>query len=181
MRLRIIAGSLKGRILQCPDTQLQFRPTLERTRQALADMLKPRVNGSMTADLCAGSGSFGFEMLSRGAAGVDFVENNSRCAALLKEHAEKFGVAGQCHIIIRDITGFVNAGIGRYDIIFFDPPYGADGMQPLVSLMLPMLMPEGILLYQRRRQSRATESTRGPFETKTFGDTIVECYRRPVE
>jgi len=181
MRLRIIAGSLKGRILQCPEKQLQFRPTLELTRKALADMLQPRVGGSVTADLCAGSGSFGFEMLSRGAAGVDFVENNSRCVALLREHAEKFGVAGQCHIFMRDIAGFVNAGISRYDIIFFDPPYGAEGMQPLVPLMLPMLMPEGILLYQRRRQSRSTESAARPSETRTFGDTIVECYSSPVE
>jgi 16S rRNA (guanine966-N2)-methyltransferase len=181
MRLRIIAGSLKGRILQCPEKQLQFRPTLERTRRAMADMLQPRVGGSMTADLCAGSGSFGFEMLSRGAAEVDFVDNNSRCVALLTEHAEMFGVAAQCHIFKRDIAGFVNAGIGRYDIIFYDPPYEAEEMQPLVPLILSMLMPEGILLYQRRRQSRITESTVRPFETRPFGDTIVECYRPPVE
>ncbi|MBN2188552.1 MAG: RsmD family RNA methyltransferase, partial [Chitinispirillaceae bacterium] len=83
MRLRIIAGVLRGRILQCPGRQLAFRPTLERTRTAMADMLQPRIGGSITADLCAGSGAFGFEMLSRGAARVDFIENDRRAAELI--------------------------------------------------------------------------------------------------
>lgn len=179
MRLRIISGSLGGRILQCPEKQLQFRPTSERTRKAVADMLQPRIAGNVSADLCAGSGSFGFEMLSRGAARVDFVENSSRCAELLREHAEKFGVAGQCRIVKQDVAEFVRGEGARYDIIFFDPPYDAPGMQPLVPLMLQMLQPEGILLYQRRRQARSEENTAGLIETRTFGDTIVECYRKP--
>jgi 16S rRNA (guanine966-N2)-methyltransferase len=178
MRLRIISGSLRGRILQYPERQLNFRPTLERTRKAVADMLQPRIGGSVTADICAGSGSFGFEMLSRGAARVDFVENDRRCADVIKKHAEKFGVSGQCRIITQDAYDFVCAGIERYDIVFFDPPYEAERMRSLAPLILPLLSPEGILLYQRRRP-RTGEGTPGPFETRTFGDTIVECYRPP--
>jgi 16S rRNA (guanine966-N2)-methyltransferase len=181
MRLRIIAGSLRGRILQYPERQLNFRPTLERTRTAMADMLQPRIGGSVMADLCAGSGSFGFEMLSRGAARVDFVENDRRCAQLIKEHADTFGVAGQCRIMTQDAYDFVCAGVGRYDIIFFDPPYEAVQMQTLAPLILPMLSPDGVLLYQRRRQLRTGESVPRPFETRTFGDTIVECYRPPEQ
>lgn len=180
MKLRIISGSLKGRILHFPEKNLQFRPTLERTRKSIADMVLPRIAGSLTADLCAGSGSFGFEMLSRGAARVDFIENDGRCAALIREHAEKFGVTGQCRIVLKDVDGFVRAGRERYNIIFFDPPYATPGMQPLVPLMLHMLLPEGIFLYQRRRQTRTLEITARPFDTRTFGDTIVECYRKPA-
>jgi 16S rRNA (guanine966-N2)-methyltransferase len=177
MKLRIVSGSLRGRLLQCPEKQLPFRPTLERTRRSIADMLQPRISGSMAADLCAGSGSFGFEMLSRGAGKVDFVENDRRCAALLREHAGKFGVSGQCRIVVQDVADFVRSRNGPYDIIFFDPPYDAMGIESLVSSMVRMLSPEGILLYQRRRRSRTAESDVQPFETRTFGDTIVECYR----
>jgi 16S rRNA (guanine966-N2)-methyltransferase len=176
MRLRIISGSLKGRILQCPERHLQFRPTLERTRQAVADMLGPRIGGSSAADLCAGSGSFGFEMISRGAATVDFVEKNRNSASLLREHAEKFGVAHQRAVILQDVGAFVSTVRNRYDIIFFDPPYGAEDMLSLVQHIQTLLLPEGILLYQRRRQSLTGESPSRPFETRAFGDTIVECY-----
>ena len=176
MKLRIVAGSLRGRILQCPAQQLPFRPTLERTRTSIADMLQPRVSGCTAADLCAGSGSFGFEMLSRGAARVDFVENDLRCAALLRGYAEKFGVMDQCRIVVQDVADFVLTSTGRYDIVFFDPPYEADGMQALVPSIRLMLSPQGILLYQRSRRGRTEDCTVRPFETRKFGDTIVECY-----
>jgi 16S rRNA (guanine966-N2)-methyltransferase len=176
MRLRIISGSLKGRILQCPERHLQFRPTLERTRQAVADMLGPRIAGSCTADLCAGSGSFGFEMISRGAGSVDFVENNRKCAAFLGEHAEKFGVAHRCTVIVQDVSIFVRTGRKRYDIVFFDPPYGAEDMPSLVPHIQTLLLPGGILLYQRRRRPLNGENGTRPFETRAFGDTVVECY-----
>jgi 16S rRNA (guanine966-N2)-methyltransferase len=179
MRLRIIAGSLRGRILQCPERQLHFRPTLERTRKAVADMLQYRIGGSVTADLCAGSGSFGFEMVSRGAASVDFIENDRRCASLLREHAEKFGVTRRCRIVLKDVADFVREGAGRYDIVFFDPPYAADGMQALVPHMQKMLSPAGTLLYQRRRHAPDSEASVRPVESRTFGDTIVECYGPP--
>jgi 16S rRNA (guanine(966)-N(2))-methyltransferase RsmD len=175
MRLRIISGLLRGRILQSPDKQLLFRPTLERTRKSIADMLQPRISGSATADLCAGSGSFGFEMLSRGAASVEFVENDRRCATLLRDHAEKFGVAGQCRIAVQDVAVFARSSTRQYDIIFFDPPYEAEGMAALVPLLRGLLLPGGIVLFQRRRNSGSQESEK-PFETRTFGDTVVECY-----
>jgi 16S rRNA (guanine966-N2)-methyltransferase len=181
MKLRIVSGSLRGRIVQCPERRLVFRPTLERTRQAVADMLQTRIDGSVAADLCAGSGAFGFEMISRGAARVDFVENDRRCAALLGKHAEKFGVFGQCRIVVRDVADFVRSSGQRYDIIFFDPPYEGDGMRALIPSILSLLSGGGILLFQRRRRLRTAgndvQSWEVPFKTMAFGGTIVECYR----
>jgi 16S rRNA (guanine966-N2)-methyltransferase len=184
MKLRIIAGSLRGRTIQCPDKQLLFRPTLERTRRAVADMLQPVIGGSAAADLCAGSGSFGFEMLSRGAASVDFVENNRQCTGLIREHAEKFGVTRRCRIVEQDVAGFVRSCCmteNPYDIIFFDPPYEAGGMASLVPLLRRMLSPDGMLLFQRRKRLPETDGVAGesdtPYAIKKFGDTVVECYR----
>jgi 16S rRNA (guanine966-N2)-methyltransferase len=176
MKLRIVAGLLRGRTIHCPEKQLSFRPTLERTRQSVADMLRPRIAGSRCADICAGSGAFGFELISRGACSVDFVDNDRRCAALILGNAEKFGVAGQCRIVRQDVAEFARSRQGPYDIIFFDPPYDAAGMASLIPSLRQLLSPEGILLFQRRRMKGDAQGTEKPIEVKTFGDTIVECY-----
>lgn len=184
MKLRIIAGFLKGRIIHWPDKRLLFRPTLERTRQAVADMLQPVISGCTAADLCAGSGSFGFELLSRGAVNVDFVDNDRRCTGLIRDHTEKFGVADRCRIVEQDVAGFVQSCSMTeklYDIIFFDPPYESERMATLVPPLRRMLSPEGVLLFQRRKRLRAPEGgadeSEKPYAIKTFGDTVVECYR----
>jgi 16S rRNA (guanine966-N2)-methyltransferase len=182
MKLRIVAGSLRGRTLNFPDSKVAFRPTLERTRQALADMLQRNIGGGRVADLCAGSGAFGFEMLSRGAATADFVENDRNRAASIQRHAEKFGVLDRCRIMVRDVTSFAAVAHGAYAVIFFDPPYDREEMAPLVPVLTRMLSPGGMLLYQRRRRKTresdgAAAALAAPDEIKTFGDTIVECYR----
>jgi len=180
MKLRIISGTLKGRTLTGPDKDLSFRPTLERTRQSIADMIAPRcAAGAIAADLCAGSGAFGFEMLSRGAARVDFIESNRERAALIRAHAEKFGVMSQCRIVSMDAARFVNSCTDRYDIVFFDPPYDAS-LGGLIGPMRKLLQPDGTLLYQRRRikskEKEICKDSEMPVETKCFGDTIVEIF-----
>jgi 16S rRNA (guanine966-N2)-methyltransferase len=178
MKLRIVSGTLRGRVIRCAERKLTFRPTLERTRQSIADMLMPRINGSRCADLCAGSGAFGFELISRGAGSVDFVENDRRCAAMIRDNAANFGVLEKCRVFEQDVAGFVSSPQDRYDIIFFDPPYEADGMAALVPIIRKLLSPDGILLYQRRKTKVAPHNPENPLEIKTFGDTIVECYNR---
>ena len=185
MKLRIVSGSLRGRTINFPDAKVPFRPTLERTRQSIADMLQPVIAGSVAADLCAGSGSFGFELISRGASSVDFVENDRAGANLIRRHAEKFGVAGQCRVLVSDVAEFANSCTRQYDIIFFDPPYDREGMVDLVSTLMRRLSPGGRLLYQRRRRTLnkggSDADRRAPDEIKTFGDTAVECYRCPED
>jgi 16S rRNA (guanine966-N2)-methyltransferase len=182
MKLRIISGSLKGRTITGPDRDLSFRPTLERTRQSVADMISPLCGGAIAADLCAGSGSFGFEMISRGAQRVDFVETDRGRADLMIAHAEKFGVAERCRIIKKDVVVFLQSCRDRYDIIFFDPPYDSVHLKQLVPAMMKLLIPGGIILYQRRRPSgtkgERCQENGPPFEIKTFGDTVVEIYKQ---
>ena len=153
MKLRIISGLLKGRTIYGPDKDLTFRPTLERTRQSIADMVRPWCSGAIAADLCAGSGAFGFEMISRGAQRVDFVENDRGRAGLIREHAEKFGVLSQCRVVAKDIIAFLRFSGEKYNIVFFDPPYDASHLNGLVPELIKQVAPGGVLLYQRRRLS----------------------------
>lgn len=185
MKLRIISGSLKGRTIHGPDRDLTFRPTLERTRQAIADMIQPRCNGAVAADICAGSGAFGFEMLSRGARRVDFIESNCGRADLIRGHAEKFGVLPQCRILVRDAAVFLRSTGEQYDIVFFDPPYANSTLEGLVPEVMKRVAPGGLFLYQRRRLSKKESDKRleseRSFEIKTFGDTVVEIHKSQRE
>jgi 16S rRNA (guanine966-N2)-methyltransferase len=180
MNLRIVSGSLRGRVIRARERELDFRPTLGRTRQAIADMLSPDLPGSAACDLCAGSGAFGFEMISRGAASVDFIELDRARCALIRENAAEFGVLDRCRFIVREAAGFVRSASVRYDIIFFDPPYDDAAMPDLVPGLIRLLTPRGVLLFQRRRK-RGVGADNGsgpaPDAVKTFGDTVVECYR----
>lgn len=182
MKLRIISGSLKGRTINSPEKDITFRPTLERIRQSIADMINPWCVGAVAADLCAGSGAFGFEMLSRGAERVDFVENDRKRAKLIQQHAEKFGVHPRCRILMKDTNDFLRSCKEKYDIIFLDPPYDNAVFDDIAPQVMETLVPGGVLLFQRRRPSRkvplAGLKDGRPFEIKTFGDNIVEIYKR---
>ena len=123
MKLRIVSGTLRGRYLTLSDTWAKFRPTQERVRQSVMEIIKDRIPGAMAADLCAGSGAFGFELLSRGALSVDFVERDRKCGMKILEHAGALHCDGQCRTSIEDVRRFITRSRGGYDIIFYDPPY----------------------------------------------------------
>ena len=181
MNARINAGFLKGRVIRIPEKKLSFRPTLERARVSIADILQPRLAGSICADICAGSGSIGFEMLSRGAARVDFVENDSNCAEVIRAHADQFKVADRCTVISMDVRRFADSYRDRYDIVFLDPPYHDETLNGIHTPLLRLVRSGGILLYQRHRRAapKTPVEPEGavPFDTRRYGNSIVELYR----
>ena len=121
--MRIIAGKWRGRTIEAPPGDLT-RPTADRVRETLFSMLTSRV-GSFdelrVADLFAGSGALGFEALSRGAASVTFIENDSSAAATIRRNADKLGTS------VRLLGGSALAlpHSDPFDVIFADPPYAA--------------------------------------------------------
>ncbi|MBD3314775.1 MAG: methyltransferase [Chitinivibrionales bacterium] len=151
MKLRIVGGSLKRRVMEVKGGLDDFRPTLERTREALAESLKTRIFGASVVDLCAGSGIFGFEMLSRGAAYVHFVEDHRGRAAAIKSISRRFGVEQQCRVIVSDVDKFLQRTQDLYDIIYFDPPYDVEGLAALLPEVVTHLSDGGICLYEHRK------------------------------
>src|SRR6266849_5468173 len=108
--MRIIAGKYRGRKLKSPPS-LKTRPTSDRLRETLFNILAPRIEGARFLDLCAGSGAVGIEALSRGAAHVTFVD-------------------GETEVVSREALDFLGRNVKHeaepFDIIFFDPPYATD-------------------------------------------------------
>lgn len=138
--MRIIAGEYRGRSLKTT-TGPGYRPAMGKVRGALFSMLEARGIAwpeARVLDLFAGSGSLGFEALSRGAAQVSFVESLPRAAALIRENAAKLGVAEGRYQVFTEESGKV---LGRrppsaFQVIFIDPPYGKNLMSPAIKSIL---------------------------------------------
>ena len=122
--MRVIAGRLRGRRIGAPSGDV-VRPTYDRVRESLFDILGPRVEGAAVLDLFAGTGGLGIESLSRGAARATFVEKDRRVAGALRETLEELGVADLAVVVATDAVRGVRGGLpGRpFDLVFVDPPY----------------------------------------------------------
>ncbi len=121
--LRVVGGSAKGRKLKAPKG-LKTRPTSERVREALFDILGPDIVGASFLDLFAGSGAVGVEAISRGAAKVIFVEKDNQTRKVIRENLNTCGFYDQARIWAKDARLVLDSHQFKpFDIIFIDPPY----------------------------------------------------------
>src|SRR5258708_1054266 len=121
--MRVIAGSLKGRRLKTPSWD-GLRPTSDKLRETLFNILAPRIGGARVLDGYAGRGGVGIEALSRGAARVTFVERDRRAQALIAENLAHCGVTDGYAIIRASVARALHdLQAGSFDIMIFDPPY----------------------------------------------------------
>lgn len=135
--MRIIGGTLKGRTIRAPNGQ-GTRPTSDRARESLFNILAhadwaPPFEGARVIDAFAGSGSLGFEAISRGAAFCLFVETEAAARGCIRDNVEAFQLFGNTRIHRRSATdlGLKPAGLGApFDLVFLDPPY-RHGLVPL--------------------------------------------------
>jgi 16S rRNA (guanine966-N2)-methyltransferase len=126
--MRIVGGRLRGRTLAGPKSSA-IRPTSDRLRESLFNILMHRhgeaVSGARVLDLFAGTGAFGLEALSRGAAFALFVDEGAEARALIRQNIEALGLGGVTRIFRRDATRLGPAHpVEPFDLVFADPPYG---------------------------------------------------------
>lgn len=118
--MRIIAGQAKGFNIKVP--QGEVRPTQDRVREALFNILDPIIAGARVLDLFCGSGSVGLEALSRGAHSARMVDASAKSCAMARKNLENSRLRGGS-IVQSDCLAFVKRDAGTYDVIFADPPY----------------------------------------------------------
>jgi 16S rRNA (guanine966-N2)-methyltransferase len=137
--MRVIAGTRKGHLLQTP-RGLWTRPTSDRARTILFDLLQGKVSGAAVLDLFAGSGALGIEALSRGAGQVDFVEKSRRAAEFIRRNLSHTHLEDHAEVIVADAFAFLTraeAAEGRpaYDLLFADPPYNLGYAERLLATL----------------------------------------------
>ncbi len=157
-RLRIIGGQWRGRKLSFTPAR-GLRPTSDRVRETLFNWLAPSIAGARCADLFAGSGALGLEALSRGAAHCDFVDTSGAALAQIQDHlATLRAAAGRCHT--SSALQYLRATSGPYDLVFIDPPFGEDLVNPVCAALAEnKLLVAGALAYVESAASEPPPST----------------------
>ncbi len=179
--MRIVAGSAKGRRLKTPAAGT--RPPTGRMREGTFSALGARVRDAEVLDLFAGSGAFGLEALSRGAAGATFVERSPAAVRALRDNVDAVGLGGT--IVRSDVARFAasaaRAGSGPFDIVFVDPPYAMsdDAVVAILDAVAPLVAADGVVLVHRRAGARALEPEFLRLRrTRRYGDGELSWYER---
>lgn len=120
--MRVIAGTAKGRKLISP-SNLEIRPTADRLKESLFNILAPQIVGSRLLDLFAGTGSLGIEALSRGAEFVLFCDRNKEAVNIIKKNLELCHFTSKAQISQGDALTLIDRIEGEYRMVFVDPPY----------------------------------------------------------
>jgi 16S rRNA (guanine966-N2)-methyltransferase len=132
MPLRVIAGQLRGKKLVTVPGR-ETRPTADRTRESIFNILGSAVRHAHVLDLFAGTGAFGIEALSRGADFALFIENGQEALGVLNRNIQSCRLADRARVLRWDAAGNLNCladGDRKFDLVFLDPPYGAGMIAP---------------------------------------------------
>jgi 16S rRNA (guanine966-N2)-methyltransferase len=174
--VRIIAGRFKGRRLQAPSWD-GLRPTSDKLRETLFNILAPRIEGARVLDGYAGTGAVGIEAISRGAAHVSFVERNRRAVALIEENLAACGVQRGYTIHCGDIVPTLDRlpPEERFDLILLDPPYEADNVADALVAAAPRLADGGALVLEHatRRELDIPEPLARVRDVKSGDSTLT--------
>ena len=179
MTMRIVAGTFKGRRIDAP-TWDGLRPTSDKLRETLFNVLAPRMAGARFLDGFAGTGAVGIEALSRGAAHVTFVEHDARAVALIRNNLERCGISDRYAIIRARFAGTARPPDGgSFDIVFLDPPYGARELLDALEAAAPLVQPQTLLVIEHARRDSAPDSAGmlDRLRVLTSGDSALAFYR----
>ena len=183
--MRIITGLYKGRTIRTVD-DLSVRPATDRVKKTIFDMLAVRLDfdGATVLDLFAGSGSLGFEALSRGATRAVFVEASPEAASCIEENAQTFGCERLTEIHERDALSFVQYAKESFNLVFADPPYKFDRTKELPEMIFEACLVKrgGFLVIEHDPKVHFESNqvfTAGP--EKKFGRTVVTFFQHPQQ
>ena len=176
--MRIITGAAKGRRLEAPDTAAT-RPATDRVREAIFSAIGPWVEDADVLDLYAGSGSYGLEALSRGAATATFVESGRAAVEALRRNVAAVGLGGS--VVAQDVDSFLRApGPRRYHLVFIDPPWDlpTSVVDEQLGALDRLLEPGAEVVVSRRD---GDEAPRPPFHwevatDRRYGDARIHRY-----
>ena len=182
--MRVISGKYRGRKLKGPKG-MELRPTGDRLKETLFNILNPRILGAVLFDIFAGAGGIGIEALSRGAGKVVFVDRGSDANSLIRQNLQTCGVVDDFLIIREDVFTTLRSLARqriRADIVFFDPPYDWQYYADLLKLTFKpeLVSPDSWVIIEHGRKAVLPESGEGydRYRVVRQGDNCLSFYRK---
>jgi 16S rRNA (guanine966-N2)-methyltransferase len=180
--MRVISGTYRSRALKAPEG-LATRPTSDRLRETLFNVLAPRIEGAAFLDLYAGSGAVGIEALSRGATSVVFVERSAAALAVLRENLQTMGLRSTARVHAVGASTFLRSTRQRFNVVFLDPPYDADQeyaqtLGLLGATVHGLLAEDAVVVAEHRRKERLEDRYGALARTRLLeqGDAALSFY-----
>lgn len=177
--MKIISGTLKGRVIK--EYQVNgTRPTMQRVKESLFSMIDQEVRSATFLDLFAGSGSIGFEAISRGAKEVTLVDNNPIIISNLNKNKQDFKI-NNVTIIKNDYQSFLDNTKKKFDIIYLDSPYNMVVINNIIDTIInnDLLTSNGLIICEMEANyelSYNKEITK--INEKTYGKKIIVIYKK---
>jgi 16S rRNA (guanine(966)-N(2))-methyltransferase RsmD len=177
--MRIISGASKGRKLARPKSQ-SLRPTSDRVKESIFNILGEEVKGKLVLDLFAGTGNLGIEALSRGAKKAVFVEKGRQALRLIQRNIIQVGLEGRVEIIPRDVNraiGILKLRGEIFDLILMDPPYEKGWIKRTLMKLgsRPIYHLDSILVIEHDRREPLPDILNGwnLIRERRMGDTVI--------
>lgn len=177
--LRIIAGKLKERKLFSPPG-LDLRPTSDKVRESLFNILSDRIVGATFLDLYAGTGAIGIEALSRGAEAITFVENNPAHLPYLKKNIKLCTLDKSAALFETTVIHYLEKMTQPFDLVFLDPPYNTQAFENLLPRLKQgdIIRSNGRLIFEHDRKRSIPQDIGKIFFIKNYryGETVLSFY-----
>ncbi len=177
--MRVTGGIGRGRRLKVPSGS-RVRPTSDKVKQALFNILGDRVVDAEFLDLYAGAGGIGIEALSRGAGRAVFVDSSRESIDVIKHNVELAASSARAETVLSSAESFLRKRSGRYDIVFLDPPYAED-LQPLLELIAAAGVAKagGIVIAEhfKKQPSPGKAGSLSLYREARYGDTVLAFYK----
>ena len=180
--MRVITGSARGRRLKELEG-METRPTTDRVKEGLFNVLQFDIEGRKVLDLFAGTGQLGIEALSRGAKSCLFVDRSAEALAIVKANCKTAGVDRQSDIRQGEAESFLANIRGPFDLALLDPPFHHDTVAAVLPLLAAKMAPGGVVLCETAREADLPEQAGALTLVKqyNYGKIKVSRYERGEE
>ncbi len=181
--MRIVAGSARGRVLAAPKGADTIRPTSDRARETLFNVLGQWCDGLVVLDLFAGTGALGLEALSRGAAFCTFVDRGREALELCRKNIDALKFADRSELIASPVDRVwprLVAEPRRFDLVFADPPYALEAGLAVLTQVGAVLAPGARVVIESAKTEElpAEVGELGLIDERALGDTRLRTYQR---
>ena len=179
--MRVITGSARGCRLKELEG-METRPTTDRVKEGLFNIIQFDIEGRKVLDLFAGTGQLGIECLSRGAVSAVFVDRRPDAVKLIRENLKATSLSERARVVSGDSMEFLKSLREKFDLIFLDPPYEAELLEPAIAHIakFDILSPHGIIVAEHPA-GRVLPALAEPYRlhrTYRYGKIALSVYRR---